>query len=135
MPGKTAPRLKTTLALDAAFEFAVAALLLLFREPFGDWLSIGSMACVVIGVVFAIAGVALVALYRQPHPDRDVIRTLAFANIAGGLAGWALVLAMWPHIDVWGRTSLGAASDIVILIGIFELLALRRAETTALSDG
>ena len=113
---------RTTLILDSAFEFVAGAALIVFAGTFGDWLAIGATACMVLGVVFLAAGVAIAGLARSPDPG--TVRALAYANIAGGAGLWVAFFAAWSALAPGGRFVLGAAADAFILIGILELLAI-----------
>lgn len=121
---------RTALVADCAFEFIAGGLLLVFAAILGDWLAVGSVACVITGVVFVLAGFAIAGLLRAPDPG--LVRWLAYANIAGGAVLWFLFFAAWPSLQPAGRAVLGMAGDAFILIGVLELLALRaQAHVTA----
>ena len=115
--------LRSILLLDALFEFAAGAALIVFASTLGDWLRIGATASIVLGVVFIAAGVAIMLL--RARPDASTLRALAWANVIGGAAGWVVLIAFWPQLDTGGRFVLGIASDAFIAIGVLELLALR----------
>ena len=124
------PSIRTLLLVDALFEFAVAAALLGFAGTLGDWLGVGTPICVVGGVIFAAAGVALAAMWRSYDPDPAAVQALAFANIAGGVAGWLAFAIAWSFFEPGGRAVLGTASDVFIALGVVELLALRDQRRT-----
>jgi hypothetical protein len=123
----------STLLLDAAFEFAAGAGLIAFAGPLGDWLRIGAPACVALGVVFLAVGAFILWLRRAP--DLSMVRALAWANIAGGCAGWAVFAAAWGALGIEGRTVLGCASDAFIAVGLLELWALRAHGAARLARG
>jgi hypothetical protein len=123
------PSLRSTLVLDAAFEYAAGAALIVFAARFGGWLGIHPSICIAVGAVFMAAGVAISFLAAAREIDRPLARALAFANVAGGAAGWIAFVAAWPWLDPEGRWLLGMASDAFIVVGLLELRALRADPT------
>ena len=119
------PSLRTALVLDAAFEFVAGAALLVFATTLGGWLHIGTLASAVAGVVFLVAGAFIASLLRTSRANSSVVRALALANTVGGCAGWIVAIAAWSSLDPAGRGVLGTASDLFLVIGVLELLALR----------
>jgi hypothetical protein len=123
--------LRAALYVDTAFELIAGATLIVFATTLGDWLRIGTASSVVAGVVFVGAGIAIVALARSRPLSAPSVQALAWANTAGGAAGWVVLAATWGALDPTGRATLGIASDVFIALGCWELLALRRAEATS----
>ena len=119
--------LQTVLALDAAVEFVAGAALIIFSSTLSGWLAIPSEILIALGIAFVAAGAAIVYLMRAQPLDLSLVRALAWANIAGGAIGWAILAAFWSTFDPEGRWTLAAVSDAFITIGTLELLALRRA--------
>jgi hypothetical protein len=124
------PSLRTTLVLDAAFEFLAGAVLVLAAHTMGDWLGIGWIASVVVGAIFVAAGVAIVQMLRAASPDLPLVRALAIANIVGGTAGWIVLIVGWPWIQQEGRWTLGMVADLFIVLGLLELRALQEVKLT-----
>jgi len=118
--------LTTALAVDALFEFVVGAALLAWHTNFGGWWEISSAAVITIGIVFIVAGAALVAMIATRVPAQQV-RSLAIANIAGGAVGWLLFAVAYGGLAPEGRWLLAAISDCFIVIGLAELLIVQRA--------
>ena len=117
---------RTTLLVDAAFEFVVGFALVFAARSVGDWLGFGATASIAAGIVFITAGIAILQMARQPRPGSELVRPLAIANIAGGIAGWVLLIVGWSWFQPEGRWALGMASDAVIVIGLLQLHALNR---------
>jgi hypothetical protein len=117
---------RLVLAADVLFELAVGATLLLLRDDAARWFGIPQAAVVAIGAIFLVTAVPIAALALQRTPDRNLVRGLASANVAGGIAGWIVFALAFGHLEPAGRWLLAAASDTAILIGAGELLALRR---------
>src|SRR5882672_3885693 len=111
--------LRAVLAADAALEFVVAAALLVPGSPVGGWLTLNTMASVVVGVVFLVAGVAIALFSRDEQPKVRLVRGLAAGNAVGGLLGWVVLIAAWSHFEPQGRAVLGIASDLVLALAAF----------------
>lgn len=125
------PSLRTTLLLDTAFELLGGALLLLPESPVARWLGMSPRAALVLGIAFVAAGAVLAMLHVPARPNAAVVRGVALANIAGGVALWLFLLAAWPRFGPEARTVLGAAGDAFLALGVLELLALRRPGASA----
>jgi hypothetical protein len=118
------------LLIDSIFEFAAGAALIAFAGTLGDWLRIPAMASVAAGLIFIVAGVAILAM-RGGRADACLIRMLAWANVAGGVVGWAALMTFWQQFDPGGRAMVGTTADMFLAIGAFELLALRYSSVSA----
>jgi hypothetical protein len=121
-----APSVRTALVIDAAFEFAVGAALVMLAPTLGDWFAFGEQVSIAIGGVFMLAGVAILMLVRKHPVDEPTVRALALANITGGAIGWVAVIAAWSLLEPGGRWLLAMGSDVAIIVGLLELAALRR---------
>ena len=117
--------LRRVLLLDIVFEFVIAAALLAAFRPVAGWLDVREPLVLAGGVVFAVAGLLIWVLVRGPQSERRMM-ALAGANVAGGLAGWFVLMAAWGHFEGEGRWLLGFTADSALLIGVAEFLALRR---------
>ena len=62
--------------------------------------------------------------YRHREPRAGL--ALAAGNIFAGIAGWLVFAAFKDELDPGGRWLLTAAADTFIVIGLLEILALRR---------
>jgi hypothetical protein len=122
--------LTTILWADVCLEFLVAILCFALAGPASNWLGIAQGTLYVVGVVFVVAGIALVPLARKPAPVAVI--ALAWANIIGGSATWLVLTLAWGSIAPEGRWVLAAIADSFIVIGVAELLALRRVRHSAL---
>jgi hypothetical protein len=125
--------LRTLLAWDAALEVAIGAALIAFVAVVAPWLAIGTGVAVGVGVAFLGAAAVIAFLARNVAERRSAVQALAIGNIAAGSAGWLLLVLAWGAFDPPGRSLLGAASDAFILLGVLELMALRRERSRALT--
>lgn len=123
--GSRLPSLRALLVADALFELVVGAALLAPGSPAGRWLGSSGLATG-LGAVFVAAAAGIALLARPPRPNAGAVRALAVANVAGGALLWALVILAWTHLPPLARAASGAVADGCLVLGILELLALRR---------
>lgn len=120
------PTVRGVLWADAGLELLVAAVLIGFPGPAEDWLHLHPAVSLSLAGIFLAAGIALAAAAQSRRTIGAFVRFLAWANIAGGTAVWLLLLDAWGYFPAEGRWMLAAAGDSFIVIGILELIALRR---------
>ena len=118
------------LTLDALFELAAGAALLAWSGAFSDWWGLSTAAVIAIGVIFVLAGLALLAMIATRVPAQQV-RALAIANVAGGAVGWALFAFAYSGMATEGRWILAAISDCFVAIGLAELLIVQRTSVAS----
>ena len=123
--GRRASPLAAILWADAALELVGAAALLLWRDELRAWLGLGA-ATLPLAALFVV-GAPAVALLIVTGSRRELVRALALGNLGAGLAGWAFFLVTWSSLEAEGRWIGPAASDTFLVLGVLELLALRRA--------
>ncbi len=120
------PSLRTLLVTDALFELVVGAALLAPGSPAGRWIGSPGLAAV-LGAIFLAAAAGIALLARRPLPNPAAVRALAVANVAGGVVLWALLVVAWASLPPVARAASGAVADGCLLLGVLELLSLRRA--------
>lgn len=116
--------LSSVLWADVVLELVVAALCFGLASTAARWFGLETGTLYVAGVVFLVAGVALIPLARKPAAS--TVTPLAWANIIGGGAAWLVLVIAWSSFEPEGRWVLAAIADSFIAIGALELLALRR---------
>ncbi len=122
----TAPRmLRTVLAADTTLELAIGVALLMWRAEMATWLSVSEGIVLGAAVVF-IAAAIVPAVLAATRAGDEPVRTLAWANIAGGAAGWVLYPFTWDSIEPEGRWLMAATFDAFIALGAAQLVTLGR---------
>lgn len=112
---------------DAGFE-ALAGAVLLATATFADrWFDLSSTVIYIVAAAFFVAAVAIVPLARAAESSRPAVQGLAWANAAGGVVGWLMLLIRWDYFEPEGRWLLMFAADAFLALGAAELIALRRA--------
>ncbi|GMV84550.1 MAG: hypothetical protein AMXMBFR80_04080 [Dehalococcoidia bacterium] len=121
------PLLRRVLRADVAVE-ALIGLALLGTATLADrWFDVSTGVLYLLAAIFLIAAVAIVPLARAEAPSRLQVTGLAWANIAGGVVGWLVLLVRWDYFEPEGRWLLLFAADAFLALGAAELIALRRA--------
>jgi|GEM_PF-2524957 len=120
------PLTRKLLWADAAIEAVIAAVLLGVVGRPHWWLNVDRTVTLTGAAVFAVAAVAIGLAAWNRRTSAEFVQYLAFANIVGGLAVWAIAILRWDRFEDEGRSLVGAGADAFILIGIMELVALRR---------
>jgi hypothetical protein len=121
--------LTTILWADAGLEFLVALVCFALAGPASNWLGIPEAALYVAGVVFVVAGIAIIPLARKPSVVG--VTALGWANIIGGAALWVVLALAWGSVAAEGRWVLAAVADSFIVVGVAELFALRKIRQSA----
>lgn len=125
-PALRSPLLNRVLWADVAFQAVVGAVLLATATFADRWFDLSTATIYLLAAVFFIAAVAIVPLARAEQPSARAVTSLAWANIAGGAAGWLVLLLRWDHFEAEGRWLLMFAADAFLVLGVAELIALRR---------
>ncbi|HEX6030837.1 MAG TPA: hypothetical protein VFY90_05345 [Tepidiformaceae bacterium] len=117
---------RSALLLDAAFELVGAAMMVVAGGTFADLLNVNRIVLWIAAGVFLAAGIGIAAAVNADFESRELVWSLAVANIAGGVVLWVLLGVAWGHFEAGGRWLLGAVADMFILVGVLEIVALRR---------
>jgi len=123
---RPSPILRPILWVDAAVELVVGVFLLGLVGSPHEWLDVSRSASVVASIVFLVAALAVGFLALRVESSLAYVRYLAYANIVGGVVVWLALLIRWGEFDSEGRWLASAVADMFILLGVLELLALRR---------
>ncbi len=124
---REAPLLTRVLWVDVAIEALIGLALLATATFAGRWFDVGAGVLYLLAAIFLLAAVAIVPLARAESPSRPNVTALAWANIAGGVAGWLVLLIRWDYFEPEGRWLLMFAADAFLALGAAELIALRQA--------
>ena len=124
-------RLRAVLISDAAIELVLGGLLLTLPSVVARWLAIAPAVAIAAGVVFLAAAAAVGLIAYRSAERREIVRMLAFGNIAGGAIGWVVLLVAWGALAAPGRALVGSASDVFIALGAMELIYLRKGSVSS----
>lgn len=121
------PLLQRVLWADVAVEAFIGLVLLATATLADRWFYVSTWVLYLLAAIFFIAAVAIVPLARAESPSRPGVVGLAWANIAGGVLGWLVLLVRWDYFEPEGRWLLMFAADAFLALGAAELIAVRRA--------
>jgi len=125
-PAGLSPLLRRILVADAAFEVVVALLLSGVVGSPAFWLNVTSGIIAVAAVVFAGVGVVLLGAAFYRRTTESFVRTLAFANVAGGAAIWLVAALRWSQFESEGHWVVAFIANGCLALGALEYLALRQ---------
>ena len=120
------PLVRKLLWADAAVEAAIALVLLGIVGRPHWWLNVEREVTVLGAAVFAVAAIAIAVAAWHRRTSAQFVEYLAFANIAGGVAVWIAAIARWSDFEPEGRWLIAAGADAFLLLGVLELVALRK---------
>ncbi len=120
------PLLQRVLWADVVIEALIGLVLLATATLAGRWFDVNAGVLFLLAAIFFLAAVAIVPLARTGSPSRFHVTGLAWANIAGGAAGWLVLLIRWDYFEPEGRWLLMFAADAFLALGAAELIALRQ---------
>ena len=129
MASRTAPRLnpvRLALYADAAFELVVAALLAAWSSHWADLFNVDQGVIWAAAAIFLLAAVGIGLIAMLQIESRELVWALAGTNIVGGVGLWLLFLLLRDDFDDGARWAIAAVADSFILVGLLEILALRR---------
>lgn len=98
------------------------------------WLDVDRIGTLIAAGVFVVMAGGVLALALYPYTSRSTVQYLAFGNVTGGLAVWAMAVAEWDRFTPAGQWFVGATADAFVLVGLLEFVALwltRPGRTTA----
>lgn len=123
---KLSPLVRRLLLVDAVFEFVIAAVLagVIGRAHF--WLNVDRSVVLTAAALLAVVGVVLAVAAFHRAATNSFVQNVAFANIVGGLAIWAAAGLNWSQFEPGGHWLVAFIADGCIVLGVLELIALRK---------
>ena len=122
---------------DLGFWTVVGGFVAAFSGPLGNWWNVPRAELLIGGLAFLVAGVVLLFGLNRIRPD--VARAGAgfrrFQPSAGAnhVGGWQLL--GWLPLSAAGNWALAGAGDVALVLGIWQLTALRRSRRTEQRGG
>lgn len=112
---------------DAAVELVVAVALVGLTTSIDTWFGIEAPIARAGGAIFVAAAAALAIMAIAERTPATLVRIVAWTNIAGGAIAWLALLGSWSSVSPEGRWLAAAVADAFILLGVLELVVLRRS--------
>jgi hypothetical protein len=126
VPARVTPLVRRLLWADALIEAVIALVLAGLIGRAHWWLNVDRTVTLAGAALFAIAALVIAFAARDRRTSPEFVQYLGFANVAGGLALWVGAILRWDHFEDEGHWLIAAGADAFILIGILQLVALRK---------
>ena len=104
--------------------------------PLGDWWNVPRAELFGGGSAFLVAGIALLfGLHRIRPTSRGLVLGFGVSNLLLVPTLWAAALGGWLPLSAAGNWALAGAGDVALVLGIWQLTALRRSRRTQQRGG
>jgi hypothetical protein len=109
----------------------VGAVVAAFSGPLGDWWNVPRAELLTGGLSFLVAGVALLlGLHRIRPTSRGLVLGFGVSNLLLVPTLWMMALRGWLPLSAAGNWALAGAGDVALVLGVWQLTALRRSRRT-----
>lgn len=120
--------LHRAVVVDLAFWSLVGVAAAALAVPAADLIAVQTVWLVVAAVSLAlVSGSALYGLGRLRPMPRTVVGTFAVFNLVGAPLVWVAALLGWVPLNSAGDWALFLAGDTMLLLGLYQVFALRRS--------
>lgn len=127
MLANNSPLLRNALRLDSAFSFISGLAFLLFSKAIAGFLGVSaSWVILAIGAGVIVYAVELYLAARAEPVHLGIARFAAYGNLVWVLASAVLIFANIVPFTTAGKWAIAIVADIVLVLGIFQYLGLRR---------
>jgi hypothetical protein len=107
-----------------------------FSGPLGNWWNVPRAELFIGGLAFVVAGVVLLfGLNRIRPTSAGLVLGFGVSNLLLAPTMWALALRGWLPLSAAGNWALAGAGDVALVLGIWQLTALRRSRRTEQRGG
>jgi hypothetical protein len=112
---------------DLVFWTVAGAVVAALSGQLGDWWNVSRSALLTGGLSFVVLGIALLlGLNRSRPTPRRLVASFAVTNFLLAPIVWAVALFGWSPLSAAGDWALTAAGAVMLVLGIWQLTALRR---------
>jgi hypothetical protein len=116
---------------DLGFWTVVGAVVAALSGPLGDWWNVPRAELLVGGLSFLVGGPALLFGLNRIRPTaRGLVLGFGVSNLLLAPAMWAAAALGWLPLSAAGNWALAGAGDVALVLGIWQLTALRRSRHT-----
>lgn len=127
MLANNSPLLRNALRLDSAFSLISGLAFLLFSKAIAGFLGVSaSWVILAIGAGVIVYAVELYLAARAEPVHLGIARFAAYGNLVWVLASAVLIFANIVPFTTAGKWAIAIVADIVLVLGIFQYLGLRR---------
>jgi hypothetical protein len=115
------------IAADLLFWTAAGAVVAALSGPIGQWWNVPRIELLVGGVSFLVVGpVLLLGLSRVRPVPRGLVLAFGVSNLLLAPTLWTAAALGWLPLTAAGNWSLASAGDVALVLGVWQLSALRR---------
>jgi hypothetical protein len=109
----------------------VGAVVATFSGPLADWWNVPRAALLICGLAFLVCGPALLfGLNRIRPASRGLVLSFGVSNLLLVPTLWAAAALGWLPLSTAGNWALAGAGDVALVLGVWQLTALRRSRRT-----
>ncbi|MGB6206237.1 hypothetical protein [Mycobacterium sp.] len=116
---------------DLVFWTVAGAIVAALSGPIGHWWNVPRAELLVGGLAFVVGGPALLFGLNRIRPTaRGLVLGFGVSNLLLAPAMWAAAALGWLPLSAAGNWALGSAGDVALVLGVWQLIALRRSRHT-----
>jgi hypothetical protein len=120
-----------SIVADLGFWTVVGAVVAAFSGRLGAWWSVPRAELLVGGLAFLVGGLVLLfGLNRIRPASRALVLSFGVSNLLLAPTLWAAAALGWLPLSAAGNWALAGAGDAALVLGIWQLTALRRSRRT-----
>lgn len=114
----------------------MGAVVAAFSGPLGNWWNISHAALLVGGLAFLVGGGALLVVLNGPRSTaRGLLLAFGVSNLLLAPTLCVMALGGWLPLSTAGNWALAGAGDVALVLGIWQISALRRSRRTVQRGG
>ncbi|HEY1841534.1 MAG TPA: hypothetical protein VGG53_15180 [Mycobacterium sp.] len=112
---------------DLVFWTAAGAVVAALSRPLGDWWNVPRTTLLVGGLSFLLVGpILLLGLNRVRPISRGLVLSFGISNLLLAPTLWVAASLGWLPLSSAGNWALAGAGDVALVLGVWQLTALRR---------
>ena len=116
---------------DLGFWTVAGAVVAALSGPLGQWWNMPPAELFVGGLSFLLGGVVLLfGLHRIRPTARGLVLGFGVSNLLLAPTLWAAASLGWLPLSGAGNWALAGAGDVALVLGVWQLIALRRSRHT-----
>jgi hypothetical protein len=114
---------------DLVFWTVAGAFVAALNRPIGDWWNISHAVLLAGGLSFVVLGVILLPGLNRIRPTpRGLVASFVVTNFLLAPIVWAAAIFGWLRLSAAGNWALADAGVVMLVLGIWQLTALRRRD-------
>jgi hypothetical protein len=112
---------------DLVFWTLTGAVVAALSRPLGNWWNVPRTELLAGGLSFLVGGIVLLFSLNRVRPtSRGLVLSFGVSNLLLAPTLWATAALGWLPLSTAGNWALAGAADAALVLGIWQLTALRR---------